>query len=108
MPISIDAFEEGTEQELRRRGTNSEAILFFLMDHTDKAFTPAEIAEGTSVARNSVGPTLKRLEERNLVRHKGRYWAIGKGSDVERLTSTLTTSRAMNERFGPEDPEDWQ
>lgn len=108
MPISIDAFEEGSDQELRRRGTNSEAILTFLVEHPDKAFTPAEIAERASVTRNSVGPVLSRLEERGLVRHKGMYWAIGEGSEVERLASTLATSRAMTERFGPEDPDEWK
>lgn len=108
VPIDIEVFDEGSEEDLRRRGTNAETILAFLMEHPDKAFTPGEISDETDVARNSVGPVLARLEDRNLVRHKGKYWALGKGTEVGRLSSSLATSKAMTERFGPEDPGEWK
>ncbi|MBS1263086.1 MAG: hypothetical protein MAG715_00254 [Methanonatronarchaeales archaeon] len=106
VPIDIEVFDKSSDEDLRRRGTNAEIILSLLMEHPEKAFTPGEIAEETSVARNSVGPVLARLEDRNLVRHKGKYWALG--NDLDTLASTLATSEAMTERFGPENPEEWK
>ena len=39
-------------------------------------FRPSEIAEELDIPRGSVGTTLRRLEQRGFVRHKGEYWAI--------------------------------
>lgn len=82
MPISADRFEEiGDDGAGPTPGTNAARILEFLRDHTDKAFTQSEIADGTAVKPGSVGPTLVRLRERGRVDHRGKYWRI---SDHER------------------------
>lgn len=108
MPIDIDRFEEGPEEELRAGGrTNAEEILSFLASNPDRAYTPKEIHEETRVARGSVGVVLSRLEERELVRHRGEYWAIADVEDIEKTLSAMATARAATERFGPEDPEEW-
>lgn len=108
MPIDIERFEHGSEEELRAGGpTNAERVLAFLGSNPDQAYTPKEIHEETGVARGSVGVVLSRLEERGLVRHRGDYWAI---ADVEEIDTTLTamgTARAVTERLGSEDPEEW-
>jgi len=44
----------------------------FLLETPSVGYTPAELADQTEIPRGSVGPTLKRLEEAGLVRHKNR------------------------------------
>jgi len=39
-------------------------------------FRPSELAEELYIPHGSVGITLRRLEQRGFVRHKGDYWAI--------------------------------
>jgi DNA-binding IclR family transcriptional regulator len=108
MPIDIDRFEEGSDEELRAGGrTNAEEILAFLANNPDKAYAPKEIHEATGVARGSVGVVLSRLADRGLVRHRGDYWAIGEAEGVETTLSAMATARAATDRFGPEDPEEW-
>ena len=108
MPIDIESFEKDSEDELRSGGrTNSEEILSFLASNPEKAYTPREIHEKTSVARGSVGVVLSRLEERGLVRHKGEYWAIGDLEDVEKTVSSLSVARSATERLGSENPDEW-
>lgn len=85
MPISIDRFEEGPTDTLEiQEGTQPHRILLFLAEHSDEAFTQTEIHEATGIKRGSVGAVLSRLEDRGLVRHRGRYWAI---AEDDRLAS---------------------
>ena len=85
MPIGIDAFDDEPEAALDvAPGTQPYRVLAFLAEHDDQAFTQTEIHEGTGIKRGSVGAVLSRLEERGLVRHRGRYWAI---AEDERLAS---------------------
>ena len=108
MPIDIDRFEEGRADELRSGGrTNGERILAFLAANPEQAYTPKEIQEATDVARGSVGVVLSRLESRDLVRHRGEYWAIGTADDIGTTLSSLAAARTVTDRFGPEDPDEW-
>jgi predicted transcriptional regulator of viral defense system len=85
MPIGIDAFDDEPETALDvAPGTQPYRVLGFLAEHDDQAFTQTEIHEETGIKRGSVGAVLSRLEERGLVRHRGRYWAI---AEDERLAS---------------------
>lgn len=85
MPITIDRFEDQPEDALEVKvGTQPHEILTFLAANDDQAFTQTEIHEATEIPRGSVGVVLSRLEERGLVRHRGRYWAI---AEDERLAS---------------------
>jgi len=79
MPISIDQFDRTPEPELRppAAGTeNADRVLAHLTEHHEAAFTLAEICEATGVPRGSVGVVLARLEDRELVRHRGAYWTV--------------------------------
>ncbi|GCF16008.1 hypothetical protein Harman_39430 [Haloarcula mannanilytica] len=81
-------------------------ILSFLTAHSEQAYTPKEIHEATDVARGSVDVVLSRLEDRDLVRHRGEYWAINDAGDIEKTLSAMATARAATDRLGSEDP-DW-
>lgn len=108
VPIDIEQFETGEEEKLRPRGrTNAERILSFLASNSDRAYTPKEIHEATGVERGSVGVVLSRLEERELVRHRGEYWAIADTENLDKTLTAMATARAATDRFGPENPEDW-
>ena len=94
MPINIDRFEDESEDTLDiSEGTQPDRILTFLAANDDRAFTQTEIHEATDIPRGSVGVVLSRLEERGLVRHRGRYWAV---ADDDRLASFAAQQAASS------------
>ncbi len=79
MPIPADEFQtidEGVPVIDLASDTTQGKIYSFLLENADKAFRQREIVDAVDVPRGSVGPTLKRLEQRGLVEHRGRYWKI--------------------------------
>lgn len=96
MPITIDEFESGAvgdEESVPRR------VALFLHENRDHAFTRSEIADAIDADPNVVGSALSRFKQADLVRHRGRYWAIT--NDTERLRSAYDLHRvteALNER----------
>jgi len=94
MPIGIDRFEDGPDDVLDiQAGTQPYRVLQFLAEHSDEAFTQTEIHELTGIKRGSVGAVLSRLEDRSLVRHRGRYWAI---AEDDRLASYVAQYAASS------------
>lgn len=109
MPISADHFENiDDDADTPTPGTNAAAILSFLAQHPDKAFTQSEIAEATDVKPGSVGPTLVRLRERGRVDHRGTYWRI---SDHDRSLDAAVgqaTAVAASHEDEPFAYDEWQ
>lgn len=108
MPIDIDRFEGQSADALGGGPSQPERVLSFLASHADHAFRPVEIATETDIPKNSINSVLQRLEERDLVRHKGEYWAIT--DDRERLhalTQYELVTRSHNDLYGAEDPSEW-
>lgn len=108
MPIDIETFEEESEEGLGGGPSQPERVLSFLAGNPDKAFRPSEVAAATEVPKNSINAVLARLEDRNLVRHKGEYWAVT--DDSERLRSHAQyrlVTESLNELYGEEDPDEW-
>lgn len=107
VPIDIEAFEEARDADLEAV-TNAERVVRFLHRNDDKAFTPSEIAESAGVKQTSISTVLRRLENRDLVEHKGNYWAIG---DEDRVIDAIDLHRTMldlDERLGEEDVDAWR
>lgn len=104
MPISRDEFEEYDRGD---DPSNAERVLRFLAENRDQAFRAREIAEATGVDSNSIHPVLTRLRERELVRHKQPYWAIGDLDRVHRAHMFHSTNEFLNEKYGPEDADEW-
>ncbi|MFC6905402.1 hypothetical protein [Halalkalicoccus tibetensis] len=105
MPISIDDFAEG---RLPDGPSVPERVVRFLAANDDRAFTRSEIAAGIDADPNGVGTALSRLKERELVRHRGNYWAITE--DRERLRSAYRLHRetaVLDDEDGGVDPEKW-
>lgn len=105
MPISRDEFDrfDPTEDE----PTNAERVVRFLAEHRDQAFRASEIAAATDVDSNSIHPVLTRLKDRNLVRHKEPYWAIGDLDRVHDAYMLHRTNQFLNETLGPENADEW-
>jgi predicted transcriptional regulator len=102
MPVHFDDYESSNADI--EVGSNAGQILQFLARSPEKGYRPAEIYEELDFARGSVGPTLNRLKERGLVRHKEPYWAIA--VDPEEVANLLHVSDAyemMEARYGEED-----
>lgn len=94
MPIGIDRFDdEPTDVLDLQEGTQPYRILQFLAHNDDQAFTQTEIHEATGIKRGSVGAALSRLEDRGLVRHRGRYWAV---AEDDRLASFAAQTGASS------------
>ncbi|WP_435196716.1 hypothetical protein [Natronomonas sp. EA1] len=105
MPLSIEEFEAG---ELPQRTSVPEQVVSYLYAHRDKAFTRAEIATAIDADPNTVGTALSRLKARELVRHKGEYWAIT--DDEHRVAAAYdlhTASERLDEEDGGIDPDEW-
>lgn len=108
MPIDIDSFESASEERLGGGLSQPEQVLSFLASNADKAYRPVEIADATDIAENSINAVLTRLRKRELVRHRGNYWAIT--DDVDRLRSLTQyelATESLNELYGSEDPDEW-
>ena len=94
MPISIDQFDEEPADVLDiQEGTQPYRVLRFLATNSEQAFTQTEIHEATGIKRGSVGAVLSRLDDRGLVRHRGRYWAVAEDA---RLASYAAQTQASS------------
>lgn len=107
MPTHFDAYDEEAGRIDLREGRNAHTILSFLAEHPEQGFTPTEIHDATEIPYGSIGPTLKRLEARDLVRHKEPYWAIGSDEQLALYAGMHATIDAIEARFGAEDPDEW-
>lgn len=95
MPIAIDEFESQPEELLDLdEDTQAYQVLKFLAENPEKAFTPKEIHEETGIKKGSVGAVLSRLEDRGLLRHKGKYWAIIEDDRLASITAMTQASSA--------------
>ncbi|OYR55475.1 TrmB family transcriptional regulator [Halorubrum halodurans] len=104
MPIGIDEFDSHDPND---RETNAERVVRFLIRNRDKAYKAAEIAEATEVSENSIHPVLNRLAERDLVRHREPYWAIGDLDVVREATTFGSTAGFLDDELGPESRKEW-
>ena len=105
MPVRIEEFETG---ELPSGPSVPEQVLAYLFTNRDRAFTRSEIASGTEEDPNTVGTALSRLKQRNLVRHKGEYWAIT--ADLNRVRDAYdlhTATERLDYEDGGIDPDEW-
>lgn len=110
MPVDFaeyDPDEDGSGFRLTE-GTNAYDILQFLSNHPDQGYTPKEISQATNIPRGSVGTTLARLEERDLVRHKEPYWAIGDDDRLAAYEGMLHSLEGIEDRYGDDNWEGWE
>ncbi|MDZ7688924.1 MAG: TrmB family transcriptional regulator [Halobacteriales archaeon] len=108
MPIEVDEFEEAPDDALEiDRDTNKWEVVEFLLKNSKKAFTPKEIEENVDVPENSVGVILSRLEEKDIVRHKGKYWTLERDDRLAGVSAMLASTQALNDELGTEDLSEW-
>ena len=103
MPISIDEFDSHE----RDAETNAERVLRFLARNADKAYKAVEIADATDINHNSIHPVLNRLHDRDLVRHREPYWAIGDADTVRNAAMISDTAAFLDEKLGEERRSEW-
>lgn len=111
MPVEFESYQgpDSDDGALHlTEGTNAYRILEFLASHPNQGFTPKEIAEKTDIPRGSVGTTLSRLYDRDLVRHKQPYWAIGDDDRLAVYGAMIQGVTNATERFGEEEWGDWE
>jgi len=106
MPVDFESYRPS---DLPDEDTNGRRILEFLARNPELGFRPSELAEELDIPRGSVGTTLRRLEQRGLVRHKGEYWAIN-AEAYDAHTAAQIGLRAVADAFagdGYDRPDDW-
>lgn len=105
MPIRIDEFESDREPG---RASVPKRVVAFLAANDDRAFTRTEIASAIDADPNVVGTALSRLKDRDLVRHRGEYWAVTNDRDrLEAAYDLHAATEALDERDGGIDPDAW-
>lgn len=107
MSIDRETFERSSPEELEELST-TDHVLGFLATNDDAAFEASEIADRIELDVSAVSTALTRLKRRELVEHKGSYWAVT--TDDRRLESHDSYARAtalFNEQFGSEDRDAW-
>ena len=105
MPVSIDEFESG---DLPQGPSVPEQVVVYLHTHRDQAFTRSEIASAIGESPNTVGTALSRLKQRQLVRHKGEYWAITDDRDrIESAYDLHVVSGQLDGDDGGIDADEW-
>ena len=105
MPVRIEEFEAG---ELPSGPSVPEQVLIYLYANRNKAFTRSEIAAGIDENPNTVGTALSRLKQRDLVRHRGQYWAIT--NELDRVADAYalhSITEQLNENDGGIEPDEW-
>jgi DNA-binding transcriptional ArsR family regulator len=103
MPVDFETHEPGGTRVDLSEGTNARRLLIFLLETPSVGYTPAELAEETGVPRGSVGPTLNRLKEAGLVRHKEPYWAAAEDDRIAAATAAFLGVEAVTSTYG----DDW-
>lgn len=78
MPINIDEFEAADKEDLKGdlEQSKDDKVLEYLAFNPGKAYSREEIQSATGITGLDLISVLSRLENQNLVRHKGSYWAI--------------------------------
>ena len=112
MPISKDEFEtidEGVSLPNFSPDTTQGKIYRFLIRHAGKAFRQREIVDAVDVPEGSVGPTLKRLEQRGFVEHRDRYWAIADAEHAVTSAGLLgaATADEIDDGFSDKEIDAW-
>lgn len=110
MPVNFEEYEDRTADSGLSFDPDTHAyeILSFLGEHPETGFKPGEIAEETGIKPGSVRGTLKRLEDRGLVRHAEPFWAIGDDDRVAALSGTLLSLKAIGDRYADDEFEGWE
>lgn len=103
MPVDFETHSPEDGRVDLTEGTNARILLAFLLEHPGVGFTPAELHERTGVPRGSVNPTLSRLENIGLVRHKGDYWAAAEDDRLAAASASILGLRTAAERHD----DDW-
>lgn len=110
MPVNFREYEAGTTDSGLSFDPDTHAfhILTFLAEHPETGYKPAEIAEETGIKPGSVRGTLKRLEDRGLVRHAEPFWAIGDDDRLAGSTGTMLGLEAIGDRYSDDRFEGWE
>jgi len=106
MPVDFESYQP---TDLPSEDTNGRRILEHLANHPELGFRPGELADELDIPRGSVGTTLRRLESRGFVRHKGEYWAINPEAYDAQTASTIgleTVAEAFAGDYYDKNP-DW-
>ena len=113
MPISKDEFrsidKDGPSLPDLAPDTTQGTVYRFLLDHAGQAFGQQEIVDALNIPERNVGPTLKRLDEYDLVGHRDRFWTIA-DAECAVASAGLHSASMAEERdggFSNDDVERW-
>lgn len=97
MPIPADEFDslDDDRPEIDLSPDTTQGTIYrFLLGNADRAFRQREIIAALDVPAGSVGPTLSRLEDHDLVDHRGQYWRVDDAAHAVASGAVLGTESA--------------
>lgn len=103
MPVKFDEYDEDTPRVELAPGTNAREIMTVLLENPGIGFTAGELHERTDIPRGSINPTLGRLHDAGLVRHKGDYWAVTTDDRLAAANAAVLGVRSATDTYA----EDW-
>ena len=103
MPVDFEKYSPEDGRIDLTPGTNARTLLAFLLENPGVGFTPTELHDQTDIPRGSVNPTLARLEQAGLARHKGDYWAAADDDRIASATASVLGLTAVAETYD----DDW-
>lgn len=87
--------------------SNPERVMKFIRAAPGQAWRAVEIADALGIEIHTLGAVLRRLLQRGLLDKQGVYWFRPTELDGAKLAMVNAITKELNERLGPEDPDDW-
>ncbi len=87
--------------------SNPARVMRFIRATPGEAWRAVEIADALGIEVHTLGAVLRRLLQRGLLDKQGVYWFQPTELEGARLAMIHATTQDLNERLGPEDPDDW-
>jgi DNA-binding transcriptional ArsR family regulator len=106
-PVPLKELRARPRAKEPRPGTVATKILDFLRKHSEEGWRASELARELEMDPPSVGTILRRLRARGLVDQLKEHWFALEDQEVARRQAALVTNRLANEKWGPEEPDDW-
>ena len=106
MPIAVETLLKGARAS-DVGDSNPARVMSFIRATPGEAWRSVEIADALGIEIHTLGAVLRRLLQRGLLDKQGLYWFQPTELEGAKLATTHATTQDLNERLGPENPDDW-
>lgn len=87
--------------------SNPIRVMNFVRATPGEAWRAVEIADALGIEIHTLGTVLRRLHQTGLLDKQGVYWFQTTEIEGAKLAMAHAITKDLNERLGPENPDDW-